>query len=351
MARASQSAAARATSDAAKRPAPTQAQGAQSAHPGLMTVVALAVVAAAVAAAAWMAGLPAQSGFASSTNAASSDRTDAPVAGDPSADTLLASSTIALPWTVHNVACVDEYKPAVPGCTPAKCARIITDELCSADEAIRLRSMASRVMALGGGGGAPTILDLHTGALSKGSRFVNVYASLTAPRRAQLFPRQDLALYTEIKDRIRAAIMKEFGLQQLFLTKPTFFSRIDGSKTAATLNDEYWHVHVDRTTYGSFVYTSLLYLSDFGVDFEGGEFAFVAEQDGTPLKHEQALSDDDGGLVTSALIQPRLGRVSMFTSGPENPHHIRKVTKGIRFALTVSFTCDPTAAIADPSPS
>ena len=43
------------------------------------------------------------------------------------------------------------------------------------------------------------------------------------------------------------------------------------------------------------------------------------------------------------------GRVSMFTSGSENLHHVEKVTSGTRYALTVSFTCDQKYAIDDPS--
>jgi len=43
-----------------------------------------------------------------------------------------------------------------------------------------------------------------------------------------------------------------------------------------------------------------------------------------------------------------LGRVSIFTSGSENLHLVEKVKSGIRYALTVSFTCDQDAAISDP---
>ena len=39
-------------------------------------------------------------------------------------------------------------------------------------------------------------------------------------------------------------------------------------------------------------------------------------------------------------IQPRSGRVSAFTSGPENKHHVEKVMSGTRYALTMGFTCD-----------
>ena len=39
----------------------------------------------------------------------------------------------------------------------------------------------------------------------------------------------------------------------------------------------YWHEHVDKVTYRSFDYTCLLYLSDHGLDFSGGEFQFVTK--------------------------------------------------------------------------
>ena len=42
---------------------------------------------------------------------------------------------------------------------------------------------------------------------------------------------------------------------------------------------QYWHVHVDKETYGSFHFTSLLYLTDYGIDFKGGSFVFVDNHD------------------------------------------------------------------------
>lgn len=46
---------------------------------------------------------------------------------------------------------------------------------------------------------------------------------------------------------------------------------------------------------------------------------------------------------------PRTGRVSFFSSGSENLHRVERVTWGTRYAITVSFTCDPAHAIADPT--
>ena len=47
-------------------------------------------------------------------------------------------------------------------------------------------------------------------------------------------------------------------------------------------------------------------------------------------------------------IEPRLGRLSFFTSGIENKHHVKRVTSGVRYALTMGFTCDPSKAIPEP---
>lgn len=137
-------------------------------------------------------------------------------------------------------------------------------------------------------------------------------------------------MYKSVKEKVRSAVAEHFGLQResLFLTHPTFFSRID-AKPARTAHDEYWHLHVDKTTYPEFHYTSLLYLTDFGSDFEGGQFVFVDDK-------------------LNRTIQPRNGRVSFFTSGIENKHHVQQVTKGTRFALTIGFTCDAKHAIPEP---
>ncbi|XP_017764052.1 PREDICTED: LOW QUALITY PROTEIN: uncharacterized protein LOC108553586 [Eufriesea mexicana] len=49
------------------------------------------------------------------------------------------------------------------------------------------------------------------------------------------------------------------------------------------------------------------------------------------------------------IIEPRKGKVFMFTSGSENLHAIGKIQSGTRYALIVPFTCDPTSATPDPN--
>ncbi|XP_066589500.1 2-oxoglutarate and iron-dependent oxygenase domain-containing protein 3-like [Prorops nasuta] len=227
--------------------------------------------------------------------------------------------------------CSEDYKAEVgnfPGCLPTKCGRLITDKLITATETDVLLNVAINGLSLGGSDGGASILDLHTGALSKGTGFINIYS---LQEGKQFFNQADVAFYKIVKTKIQSAIAHHFGVNpnKIYLTKPTFFSRMT-SAPAKTVHDEYWHPHVDKETYESFHYTSLLYLNDFERDFKGGRFVFMDKN-------------------VNSTVEPRKGRVSIFTSGRENLHVVERVTSGTRYALTVSFTCDINAAIADPS--
>ncbi|XP_077595336.1 2-oxoglutarate and iron-dependent oxygenase domain-containing protein 3 [Stigmatopora nigra] len=233
---------------------------------------------------------------------------------------------------VYVVPCSEDYEnyKRYPGCTPQKCGRAVTDGVVTKEEAHFLRRLAERGLQLAGSEGGASILDLHSGALSMGSQFVNIYRYF-GEHLQDVFTDDDFQLYRNVRQRIQTVIAETFGLDQktMYLTKPTFFSRIN-STLAKTQHDEYWHPHIDKVTYGSFDYTSLLYLSDYGSDFTGGRFIFM----------------DQNGNKT---VEPKAGRLSFFSSGSENLHRVEKVSWGARYAITVSFTCDPAQAIADPA--
>jgi len=211
------------------------------------------------------------------------------------------------------------------GCVPTKCGRAVLDNVVSDQESDSLLALAKKGFAKGGGSGGASILDLHSGALSKGDAFVSIYKS-----HPDLFTPEDFKVYGNVKENVKRSIADHFGLDSssLYLTHPTFFSRIDATP-ARTMHDEYWHVHVDKVTYPEFHYTSLLYLTDHGLDFKGGEFIFVDEK-------------------LNRTVQPRYGRVSFFTSGGGNKHHVEPVTEGTRYALTMGFSCNPKNAIPEP---
>lgn len=60
-------------------------------------------------------------------------------------------------------------------CVPNKCGRFVTDSLVNEQEVKILLDLAKKGLSFGGGSGGVSILDLHSGALSKGTNFVNIY--------------------------------------------------------------------------------------------------------------------------------------------------------------------------------
>lgn len=236
----------------------------------------------------------------------------------------------------QNLDCSAEYLSELlefKDCIPKKCGRFVTDSLVIDKEVKILLDLAKTGLSFGGGSGGASILDLHSGALSKNESFVNIYK---LPEAKGFLSEEAFSAYRHIRNKVAQSISDKFAINpnSLYLTHPTFFSRIDNG-TAKTIHDEYWHPHVDKDTYSSFHYTSLIYLSDHQRDFQGGRFIFIDEN-----------KTENKTLYSS--IEPKRGRVSVFTSGAENLHHIEKVTEGTRYAITIAFTCNRKFAIADP---
>ncbi len=128
--------------------------------------------------------------------------------------------------------------------------------------------------------------------------------------------------YAAAAEFIRGHAASSFPHLKLTLTSPTFLSLMT-AVAPKTTHDEYFHPHVDTKQYPGFCVTGLVYLSDHGADFSGGEFEFLG-------KHP-------------AVVTPKMGDLLLFTSGEENLHRVRRVTGGTeRRALTIAFSCgDP----------
>jgi len=122
---------------------------------------------------------------------------------------------------------------------------------------------------------------------------------------------------------IRSKIIKINELDSLYFTAPTFIARTVGNEkwSPKEEHDKYWQVHVDKENTPHYDYSGLVYLSDHGKDFQGGEFLFVDE---SPAK----------------AVLPKRGRFITFSSGRENPHQFLEVTKGTRYAFSMWFTCN-----------
>lgn len=107
----------------------------------------------------------------------------------------LAKQKDTLVSRTQNVECSVDYRDELeqyPGCTPEKCGRIVTDKLVSTTEVDILLKLAKSGLDLAGSDGGASILDLHSGALSKGKGFVNVYKQ---PAAKKIFNSVDLAIY------------------------------------------------------------------------------------------------------------------------------------------------------------
>jgi len=68
-----------------------------------------------------------------------------------------------------------------------------------------------------------------------------------------------------------------------------------------------------------------LYLTTYNEDFTGGRLRFYDNEDEDSLE---------------LLVEPRAGRVAIFSSGIENPHKFERVDTGTRSVLAFWFTCE-----------
>jgi len=192
----------------------------------------------------------------------------------------------------------------------------------------------------------PTILDVNSGWLREAPRrVVNVYRHDAATGEVALaFNASDLALYGSIIERIRGAVAAAFGLSHLYLTTPTFVTRIRGDAgwSPADMHDEYYHPHVDMANTPRYQYSGLLYLSTAGEDFEGGAFAFLRKREGEETVDDSAYGGGgptEAEAVAEHVVLPRAGRLIVFSAGHENLHVVRRVESGERLVFSMWFTC------------
>ncbi|MPC43799.1 2-oxoglutarate and iron-dependent oxygenase domain-containing protein 3 [Portunus trituberculatus] len=69
---------------------------------------------------------------------------------------------------------------------------MVSDSLIKPGEVAALRNIAERGLAFGGSSGGASILDLHSGALSQGNAFVNIYKLETSRK---IFTGEDFKIY------------------------------------------------------------------------------------------------------------------------------------------------------------
>merc|ERR1719370_647638 len=93
---------------------------------------------------------------------------------------------------------------------------MISDAIVTEAEAHGLLNLAKKGLAQGGGAGGASILDLHSGALSKEKLFINLYKT-----NPGLFTERDFDLYRSVKDKVKAAVAEHFNLDNSKLSFST----------------------------------------------------------------------------------------------------------------------------------
>ena len=210
------------------------------------------------------------------------------------------------------------------GCWPQSCSRQVIDGYFSDEDIASLKVIVNKGLsqsALEPGGG-PSIFDLNTGFVRTPKGVENIFSA----KHDNVFTAQDFAVYRDIITRLKELVKSRMGIATLYFTAPTFVTRLDATDPTwepAGMHDEYWHLHVDGNSTSHYTYSGLLYLSTYERDFDGGRLLFYNKDEET----------------VEQILEPRSGRVVMFTSGPENPHHVERLLGGQRFTLSFWFTC------------
>ena len=195
------------------------------------------------------------------------------------------------------------------GCCSDACSRVLLPDFASSDEAEGFRSSVESLMA------SEEEHPHHNMYMMMCAAAGDVRATLT---------------FMRLVERMRRFIAHQYGLRlRAVAPRQTFVSRI-----AHAANVERQSLHADESSFKSYHYSCVLYLSTQGCDFEGGGFFFSDPPPGADPSAERSL----------LRLEPRAGTAVVFSSGWENMHFVEPLESGRRFAVP-AFFC--TSAEAD----
>uniref|UniRef100_F6Y1C1 procollagen-proline 3-dioxygenase n=1 Tax=Macaca mulatta TaxID=9544 RepID=F6Y1C1_MACMU len=210
--------------------------------------------------------------------------------------------------------------------------RVLLDNVLSEEQCRELHSVATGIMLVGDGYRGKT--SPHT----PNEKFegATVLKALKSGYEGRV-PLKSARLFYDISEKARRIVESYFMLNStLYFSYTHMVCRTALSGQQDRRNDLSHPIHADNClldpeanecwkeppAYTFRDYSALLYMND---DFEGGEFIFT---------------EMDAKTVT-ASIKPKCGRMISFSSGGENPHGVKAVTKGKRCAVALWFTLDP----------
>ncbi|KAM4758672.1 prolyl 3-hydroxylase 1 isoform 2-T2 [Cyanocitta cristata] len=210
--------------------------------------------------------------------------------------------------------------------------RVVVDGLLSAEECRELQRLTNAAASAGDGYRGKT--SPHTP--SETFYGVTVLKALKLGQEGKV-PLHSAYLYYNVTDKVRHMMESYFRLEvPLHFSYSHLVCRTAIDEKQEGRSDNSHEVHVDNCilnaealvcvkeppAYTFRDYSAILYLNG---DFEGGAFYF------TELDAK----------TETAEVQPQCGRAVGFSSGSENPHGVKAVTKGQRCAIALWFTLDP----------
>lgn len=169
--------------------------------------------------------------------------------------------------------------------------------------------------------------DLTSGFLSNGKSDQDIRERDTVGY-SKVFSHEHLLAIKLVKSKIIQSLKERFDIQRIHLASSILFSRLTN-----TSNLDYSRHQIVRDLLPSVFYTTIVHLQDFGKQFQGGRHIFI---------------DDSPTNKTITSVESRTGRLTSFTSGPENIHYTEPVTVGWQYRVTMHFTCDESQAVAVP---
>ncbi|XP_068027752.1 prolyl 3-hydroxylase 1 isoform X4 [Anomalospiza imberbis] len=210
--------------------------------------------------------------------------------------------------------------------------RVVVDGVLSAEECRELQRLTNAAALAGDGYRGKT--SPHTP--SETFYGVTVLKALKLGQEGRV-PLHSAYLYYNVTEKVRHMIESYFRLEvPLHFSYSHLVCRTAIDEKQEGRSDNSHEVHVDNCilnaeallcvkeppAYTFRDYSAILYLNG---DFEGGAFYF------TELDAK----------TETAEVQPQCGRAVGFSSGSENPHGVKAVTKGQRCAIALWFTLDP----------
>ncbi|XP_053308292.1 prolyl 3-hydroxylase 1 [Spea bombifrons] len=210
--------------------------------------------------------------------------------------------------------------------------RVVADGVISEEECRDLLRLTNAAASAGDGYRGTT--SPHT----PNEKFygVTVYKALKMGQEGKV-PLKSAYRYYNVTDKVRRVVESYFRLDTpLYFSYSHLVCRTAIEDKQKERDDLSHPVHVDNCilnaeamvckkehpAYTFRDYSAILYLNG---DFEGGSFYFT---------------ELDAKTVT-AEVKPQCGRMVGFSSGEENPHGVKAVTKGQRCAVALWFTLDP----------